>query len=185
MRRSSANSIWTSKLKITGKATAEKQVTSLEVSPVLISSGKYTNFSGNHGIFSDYLTWNGDTIDSSDSLSSRLTDTGYATWLISSTNIRVTFTLKNTSSTGVTYTGGTTELDTLVDRGGAISGYSCRTQRATLNSGQSTTVTLNLSLNRNRLQTGTYIKYAIVYYHRDANGTDVPYYYYYTLYISK
>lgn len=108
-------SIWTTKLNITGKATAQRQQLVLELSPVLVSTGRYTNLSGNSGLLYNWFNWNSDTIDSSNSLSTRITDTGYAQGLKPNCTITITFNLKNTSSEGVTYTGGTTQLDTKVD----------------------------------------------------------------------
>lgn len=176
-------SLWSTKLTVQGTATAQRRENVLAVNPVLISSGKYTNIRGVNGIFSDYATWQGDRLDGN-SLSTTIHDTRYATWFNGNLDITITFTLKNESSEGVTYRNGSAHLDTIVDHGNALSNYSCTTQRQTLESGQTTRITVNTDVNRYRIQNGTYLKFAIVYYVTNDMGTEVPYYFYYTVYFT-
>lgn len=178
-------SIWTANLNISGTATAIRQEQTIELSPVLVSTGKYTNFSGNAGLLSNWFNWNSDTIDSSNSLSTRITDTGYATSLKPQCQLTLTFNLKNTSSEGITYINGTTQLDTKSDPGSAISSNTCRLSKTSLSPGQQTTVTLDFTVTRRKLQSGSYLKYAIIYYVTNELGENIPYTYYYTVYISK
>ena len=178
-------SIWTANLNISGTATAVRQEPTIELSPVLVSTGKYINLDGNSGLLSNWFQWDGDTIDSSNSLSTRISDTGYASGLKPQCQMTITFNLKNTSSDGITYINGAAQVDTKVDPGSAISNNTIKLSKTTLTPGQQSTVTVNFTVNRKKLQNGSYIKFAITYYVTNELGENIPYNYYYTIYISR
>lgn len=173
-------SMWTSKLNIAGRVTLEKKETKLEVSPIAIEGGRYINYSGFSNGETVYFKWNGDSIDEN-SLSSNISVENANN--NKAVDFSISFTLKNNSSDGVSYTGGTIIQDKKVDSGNAIKSSSYTLSNSELNSGDSTTVKLNYSVQRKSINSGTYIRYIIKY---DTQGTvePVPYYYYYTIYIS-
>lgn len=167
--------LWSSKLNIYGKVDLSLNPPKLDVTVPSTGSGRFTQHIGFSSDLGDWFEFVSDEY-TEDSLVTTIR--AYAnSGLVSDTkDIGVNFMLKNTSSSGGSYTNGKITNLEVSNPGGAVSGISTGLSSSSINSGESSVFNFSANVNREKLRNSTYFKYAISY---DDSG--VRKYFFYTI----
>ncbi len=169
-------SLWSSKLNIYGKVTLDYEPPAIEVNVPTTANNKYTNETGmTSDIGATFFDFVSDEYSGNNLTTTIKVHKNFGTAWFSS-NLNVTFSLKNNSKEGFVYTNGKVTQLEVSNPGASVSNVSATILPTTIASGESATFTFAAKVDRSSVRNSTYYKYAITY---DVNG--VERYFFYTL----
>lgn len=169
-------SLWSSKLNIYGKVTLDYEPPAIEVNVPTTANNKYTNETGmTSDIGATFFDFVSDEYSGNNLITTIKVHKNFGTAWFSS-NLNVTFSLKNNSKEGFVYTNGKVTQLEVSNPGASVSNVSATILPTTIASGESATFTFSAKVDRSSVKNSTYYKYAITY---DVNG--VERYFFYTL----
>ncbi len=169
-------SLWSSKLNIYGKVTLDYEPPAIEVNVPTTANNKYTNETGmTSDIGATFFDFVSDEYSGNNLTTTIKVHKNFGTAWFSS-NLNVTFSLKNNSKEGFVYTNGKVTQLEVSNPGASVSNVSATILPTTIASGESATFTFSAKVDRSSVKNSTYYKYAITY---DVNG--VERYFFYTL----
>jgi hypothetical protein len=165
-------SLWSSKLTINGKVTLDYEPQPLEVQIVPITSKSYTSntgFSDGDNVYFEFLSDKYENNNLITTIESTLNDEN-------SSDISVSFSMKNTSQEGFLYSNGKIELIESYDPEKAVTNPKMVLTSTTVASGDTVTAKFYATVDNKNLDKNTYYKYQISF---DVDG--VTEYFYYTI----
>jgi len=168
-------SIWSDKLNIYGKVTLDFEPPSLSTQVISTGEGRYTTDSGldiGNIHFIDIVSE--EYLDNSLVTTLKVHKNLGMSWF--STDINISFLLKNTSKEGYLYTDGKVTQLEVSNYGGAVNRVSTSILPSTISSGSSADFNFSARINRINMRQDVYYKYAITF---DVDG--VTRYFFYTI----
>ena len=168
-------SLWSSKLNISGKVTLDEVPQPLDVSLISNGNGGYitnTGFQTEEGTWFDFIS--DEYIDNSLITTIKVHENSNIDWF--SSDIMITFSMKNTSNEGYLYSDGKVSLMEFSDSGKAVNNVTTNILPPNLETGKTSSMVFSATINRNDIKENTYYKYAVTY-----NVDGLTRYFYYTI----